>query len=202
MPRKRSDTPESFLVLWPKERHRQLRRIAEQQPRLNVIFGGPHLSLPSFTRFGVRPGDRIFPVFAQDRQLHLMCGATICDVQPIRSFLKSRFGVTEEQAAGSLWSVWPELKRRYPEAAYLRDDECVDEAALCESTPLRFDRVVPPAVLMRLTFCSSKGERPLRQVEDGKLTSTVSIQNGYFRLAPDSANDLESLLADGSDAAA
>jgi hypothetical protein len=202
MPRRRSDGPESFLVLWSKERHRQLRRVAEQQPRLNVIFGGPHLSLPSFTKFGVRPGDWILPVFAQDRQLYLMCGATIREVQPIRPFLKSRFGITDGQAAGSLWSVCPELKRRYPEVAYLRDDECVDEAAICESTPLRFDRVVPPAVLMRLTFCSSKGERPLRQVEDGKLKSTVSIQNGYFRLTPDSATDMESLLADGAEAAA
>jgi hypothetical protein len=202
MPPKRSDGPEPFLVLWSKERLRQLRRAAEQQARLSVIFGGPHLSLPSFTKFGVRPGDRIFPVFAQDRQLHLVCGATIREVQPIRPFLISRFGVTDEQAAGSLWSVWPELKRRYPEVAYLRDDDCVDEAASCESTPLSFDRVVPPAVLMRLTFRSSTGERPLRQVEDGKLRSTVSIQNGYFRLAPDSANDLESLLADDGVAAA
>ena len=39
-------------------------------------------------------------------------------------------------------------------------------------------------------------------VEDGQLKSTVSIQNGYFRLAPDSAKDLEALLADGGAAAA
>ena len=202
MPRKRSDGPESFLVLWSKERHRQLRRAAEQQPRLNVIFGGPHLSLPSFTKFGVRSGDRILPVFAENRQLHLMCGATIRETQAVRPFLKSRFGVTEEQVAGSLWSVGPALKRLHPEVAYLRDDECVEEVAICESTPLRFDRVVPTAVLMRMMFCSSKGERPLSQVEDGKLKSTVSIQNGYFRLAPHSADDLEGLLVDGGVAAA
>jgi len=34
-----------------------------------------------------------------------------------------------------------------------------------------------------------------------ELKSTVSIQNGYFRLTPDSANDLASLLADGAEAA-
>ena len=202
MPQNRSDGPESFLVLWSKERHRQLRRAAEQQSRLRVVFGGPHLSLPSFTRFGVRPGDRILPVFAQNRRLHLMCGATIHAIQPIRPFLQSRFGITEEQAAGSLWSVWPELKRRHPEVAYLRDDECVEEAAICESTLLRFDRIVPPAILMRMMFCSSRGERPLKQVQDGNLQSTVSIQNGYYRLASHSANELEGLLAhDGVDAA-
>ena len=202
MPRKRSDNPESFLVLWSKERHRELRRVIQQQPTLSMIFGGPHLSLPSFSKFGVRPGDRIFPVFTEDRRLYLMCGATVREVHPIRPFLVSEFGITTEQAAGSLWSVWPALKRQYPAVAHLRDDECVDEAATCESTPLRFDRVVPSAMLTRLTFRSSKGERPLRQVEDGQLKSTVSIQNGYFRLAPDSAKDLEALLADGGAAAA
>jgi hypothetical protein len=202
MPRKRSDSPASFLVLWSKERHRELRRVADRQPTLSVIFGGPHLSLPSLSKFGVRPEDRIFPVFAEDRQLHLICGATVREIHPIRPFLTSEFGITAQQAAGSLWTVWPALKRRHPEVAHLRDDECVDEAAACESTPLRFDRVVPPAILARLTFRSSKGERPLRQVEDGQLKSTVSIQNGYFRLTPESAKDMETLLADGGAAAA
>ena len=109
-----------------------------------------------------------------------MCGATIREVHAIRPFLRSKFGVTEGQAAGSLWDLWPELRQRHAEFAHMFDDECVDEAAACESTPLSFDRVVPPTVLLRLTFRSSKGERPLRQVEDGKLKSTVSIQTVTF----------------------
>lgn len=88
---KRSDKPESFLVLWSKERLRELRRVADRQPALRVIFGGPPLSLPSLLAFGVRPGDRIFPVFAAGRRLHLLCGATVRAVLPIRPFLVSEY---------------------------------------------------------------------------------------------------------------
>ena len=46
----------SFVVLWTLERCRWLQRVGDKGP-LEVIFGGPHTSMPSIA--ALRAGDRI-----------------------------------------------------------------------------------------------------------------------------------------------
>jgi hypothetical protein len=62
-----------------------------------------------------------------------------------------------------------------------------------EGTVPRADLEVPGEVLDRLTFRSQRGERPLKQVKDGELTSSLALQ-GIYRLADGSAADFASLI--------
>jgi hypothetical protein len=50
--------PDSLVVLWSLERCRWLRRVQDRMP-LEVIFGGPHTSLPSLRNVSI--GDTIYP---------------------------------------------------------------------------------------------------------------------------------------------
>jgi hypothetical protein len=84
----------------------------------------------------------------------------------------------------------PELEHRIPTG-------CVYEAVLAEEgtgTPIRFDVAVSPHVLERLRFCSRRGERRLKYVEDGLLKRAISLQGRVSRLSPESAVAFERLV--------
>lgn len=55
------------------------------------------------------------------------------------------------------------------------------------------DLVVPPDVLERWRFTSRKGPRPIRFLENGRLTRSNSFQ-GIYRVEPDTASELFGLL--------
>ena len=57
----------------------------------------------------------------------------------------------------------------------------------------RGDLEVPAEVLARLTFRSQRGERGLKHVRDGQLTSSIGLQ-GIYRLTEASAADLDSVV--------
>jgi len=72
---------------------------------------------------------------------------------------------------------------------------CTEEVVVgMEGTVPRADLELPPEILQRLTFRSQRGERPLKQVKDGELTSAIGLQ-GIYRLTAASAKDLDELLA-------
>ncbi|GAA2626221.1 MULTISPECIES: hypothetical protein [Streptomyces] len=53
--------PNSYTTLWTNDLCRWLARGGHTGQRLTMLFGGPHQSLPSFVRAGVRPGDTVVP---------------------------------------------------------------------------------------------------------------------------------------------
>lgn len=53
---------QAYTTLWTQRHCRTLRHYGQEGARLDLLFGGPHTSEPSFQRAGVVPGDYIYPV--------------------------------------------------------------------------------------------------------------------------------------------
>ncbi|MEU8296088.1 hypothetical protein AB0C04_02215 [Micromonospora sp. NPDC048909] len=61
-----------YTVFWAKDRCRSVATAAAAHVPLQVLFGGPHLSMPSFLRAKVRPGDLVCPVGVHDQRLYVL----------------------------------------------------------------------------------------------------------------------------------
>jgi hypothetical protein len=168
---------ESFTVFWTMDRW--LGALAVGHKPLPVLFGGPHLSEPSFRRAGVRVGDLLYPVAVMNRRAHVV----------------GRMRVREMVLLGQ--DDGPSLiDQRFPQykAWKVLAPTCTEEVVIgTEGTTLRADLEIPQEILERLTFRSQRGERPLKHVANGELTRSVGL-HGIYRLSHASAADLASLI--------
>ncbi|MFJ4780728.1 hypothetical protein [Streptomyces sp. NPDC088762] len=176
----------SYTTLWTNDLCRYLERSGYAGQRLTMLFGGPHQSLPSFTRAGVRPGDTVFPVRAFRTRLHVLGALEVSRIIPY------------EDAGSQLHDDdYPKLLDWRP-----LKGGCVTEVLLGPPcSPLTFGTAVPAGLLERLTYTSRRGERRLKYVEEGRLIRSVSVQ-GIYRLAPDSAAELHGLVGNQAPSAA
>ncbi|MFG3345232.1 hypothetical protein ACGF1Z_09210 [Streptomyces sp. NPDC048018] len=169
---------DAYTTLWTNDLCRELRKGGFEGERLTVLFGGPHQSLPSFVRAGVRPGDRVYPMRVFRRQLWLLGSMEVgrlLDYETVGDHLAMEDYLRLVH--------WKPLKT-----------SCVTEVAVGPpGTPLSFDTPVPGGVLAELTYRSRRGERQIKHVVDGELRSAVSV-HGVYRLAPESAVVLETLV--------
>ncbi|MFJ8011143.1 hypothetical protein [Streptomyces sp. NPDC096339] len=174
--------PNSYTTLWTNGLCRELERSGYAGRRLTMMFGGPHQSLPSFERAGVRPGDTIHPVRVFRTRLHVLGAMEVSRIIPYETA-----GSELHDDDYTKLLDWRPLKAG-----------CVTEVLLGPpGAPLTFDTVVAPDLLERLTFTSRRGERTLKYVEEGRLIRSVSLQ-GIYRLAADSAAELHELVLDHS----
>ncbi|MFD9034332.1 hypothetical protein ACFVZW_24795 [Streptomyces sp. NPDC059567] len=173
--------PNSYTTLWTNDLCRFLERSGYAGLRLTMLFGGPHQSLPSFERAGVKPGDTIHPVRAFRTRLHVLGAMEVSRIIPYED---AGAELDDEDYAKLL--DWRALKA----------GGGVTEVLLGPpGSPLAFDTVVPADLLARLTFTSRRGERRLKHVEDGRLMRSAGVQ-GIYRLAADSAAELRELVLD------
>jgi hypothetical protein len=187
---------DSYTVLWTDDRCRWLKEHGATDQPLRVLFGGGHQSAPSFTRFGVRPGDFIYPVRVHRTILHVIARMRVREIIPVGDYLLHHLDCPDVDLTRHLYEVQADLNRLHPELEHRIPWGCVYEAALGEDgMPIRFDATVPPDVLERLRFRSRRGERALKYVEDGKLKRSVGLQGGVYRLSPESAVEFERLVA-------
>jgi hypothetical protein len=169
---------DSYTVFWPNHRCQALERHGLGAP-LTVLFGGPHLSQPSFRRAGVNEGDYLYPVRVLGGSLYVLG----------RMRVRQLISLEDAQTPATL----DDHLQRYPQWRWLQQS-CTNEVVLGQAgTPLRLDMVVPPDLLERLTFSSRRKERTLKHVQDGRLTYTISLQ-GIYRLSEPSAAELAGLL--------
>ncbi|MEU5524065.1 hypothetical protein ABZ759_26260 [Streptomyces sp. NPDC047860] len=178
--------PNAYTTLWTNDLCKALAREGHTGERLTVMFGGPHQSLPSFLRAGVCPGDVIHPVRVFRRQLWVLGAMEVGRVLDYDT-------VGEELAMEDYLRLihWKTLKAG-----------CVSEVVVGPpGSPLTFERPVPPDLLARLTYRSRRGERQIKHVVGGELRSTVSV-HGIYRLAPESAAELDALVRESCAAAA
>lgn len=177
--------PNAYTALWTNDLCKALAREGHTGERLTVMFGGPHQSLPSFIRAGVCPGDVIHPVRVFRRQLWVLGAMEVGRVLDYDT-------VGEELAMEDYLRLihWKPLKAG-----------CVSEVVVGPpGSPLTFERPVPPDLLARLTYRSRRGERQIKHVVDGELRSAVSV-HGIYRLAPESAAELDALVRESCAAA-
>jgi hypothetical protein len=166
---------------------RWLAAVAVGHKPLPVLFGGPHLSEPSFRRAGVKVGDSIYPVAVANRRVHLVARVRVREM----ILLGQEDGPTL-------------IDQRFPQYRPWRflAPTCTEEViiGMAGSAP-RADLEVPAEVLQRLTFRSQRGERSLKHLKDGELTSSIGLQ-GIYRLAAASATDFAGLIESPPPAAA
>lgn len=162
--------PRFFTLLWNNDYCRFLTRVGAEGQKLRFVWGG-HNQLTRFSHYRVSTGDFILPV---------------------RAFRQTLYVIAKMRVAEALSRA--EYLARHPLDELLIVDECADEVLVGdEGTPIRFDVPVPGEALAELRFVSKKGERSLKHVEDGKLLRSASLE-GLYRLAPESARTLTSLL--------
>jgi hypothetical protein len=176
---------ESYTVFWSMDRW--LSAVSAGHKPLSVLFGGPHLSEPSFRRAGVRVGDLIYPVAVANRRVHVVARMRVREM----ILLGQVDGPTLIEDRFPQYRGWKFLA-----------PTCTDEVIIgMDGTVPRPDLELPSEALLRLTFRSQRGERKLKQVRDGELTSSIGLQ-GIYRLAATSAQDLADLIEAPAGAAA
>ena len=158
---------EAYTVFWTMDRW--LGALAVGHKPLPVLFGGPHLSEPSFRRAGVKVGDLLYPVAVMNRQVYLIA----------RMRVREMLLLGQEDGTTLIDQRFPQFK-----PWKILAPTCTEEVVIgSEGTTLRADLPLPPDMLMRLSFRSQRGERPLKYVKDGELARSVGL-HGIYRLAP------------------
>ncbi|GAB3654092.1 hypothetical protein GCM10027589_12550 [Actinocorallia lasiicapitis] len=171
---------EAFTVYWPQDRVKYFESNLVGRS-LEVLYGGPHQSEPSFLRAKVAVGDSVFPIYVRDRILHVMGCMTVQDIVSFEP---------DEQGAIELEKCY----QRFPDWRFLAPT-CTNEVVLGHGSTLRTGIGIPIEVLQRLTYRSQRAERKLKHLDDdGKLTHSLGVQ-GIYRLTARSAADLADLLA-------
>jgi hypothetical protein len=148
--------------------------------RLAVLFGGPHISEPSFRRATVQPGDLLYPIGVCDQVLYLLGRMRVQEI------------ITVDDGDQRLLD---EYFARYRAWRFLAPT-CTTEVVIgAGGTDIHLDRPVPGEILKRLTYQPRRGLRPVKHVsEDGRLMHSLSVR-GIYRLAESSAADLDAVLA-------
>jgi hypothetical protein len=176
---------DAYTTYWSRSMVEVLRELRQEGVPLRVLFGGPHTSLPSFQRAGVRPGDLVYPVRVAQGALYVLGCVRVEATMSLEAYIAANPGLF-----GGLEGGWPMATLEnylacHPELAWLAPT-CVDEVVLGEGTPIRLSVQVAPDAVCRLRYRSRRGERPLKHVIDGRITHVIGLQ-GVYRLAPDSA---------------
>jgi hypothetical protein len=182
----------SFVVLWTLERCRWLQRVGDLGP-LEVVFGGPHTSMPSLD--ALRAGDRIYPVFVSGGALHVLAGMSVEAIVSPDDFVRQRLGIT--RPPGRMWDqLFCELKQSQPSVGHRIPITCADRAAVSSNgSPIRFDRTLNAADLAAIKLGPRLGhEQPLKGVVDGQLKNNFSLQGHVRRLSAQSAGLFGCLL--------
>jgi hypothetical protein len=188
---------DSYTVLWSSESCKRLKKHGVIGQPLRVLFGGEHESAPSFSRFGVEPGDSVYPVGVRQGRLYVIARMKVGAIVSIGEYLRIFRADTGIDLDDPRYDHLDDLFKEHPELEHRIPRGCVFEAALAEEgtgTPIRFNIVVPSDLLERLRFRSRRGERGLKYVEDGLLKRSISLQGGVYRLSPESASELERLV--------
>jgi hypothetical protein len=186
----------SFTVLWNSDRVKIARLHNLLGKPIPFLFGGPHTSQPSFTRAGVSPSDIIYPVLVKEGTVHILARVVTREIVSVDSFVSDQADLYPSDQKGRWTGETLELAvQRQP---WLRafNWTCSDHVLLPESSsPLTTSVTLPVHALERLTYCSRKAERPLKGVQDGRLSTITGLQ-GVYRLAESSSEDF--LAATGS----
>ena len=125
---------ESYTVFWTIDRW--LGALAVGHKPLPVLFGGPHLSEPSFRRAGVKVGDLLYPVAVSNRRVHVVARMRVREML----LLGQEDGLTLIEQRFPQYKAWKVLA-----------PTCTEEVVVgVDGTTLRADVEVPAEVLERL----------------------------------------------------
>jgi hypothetical protein len=187
-------SPQSYTVMWPMDRCKWLDKAGETGKPIQVIFGGTHQSIPSLSHFKVQPGDAVYPIYVVKGVMHVIARLTISEIVPLETYLRDVLKLPRRMLELPLFDLTEVLEKEMPHLGHRMPYGCLYEAGMGEGTPMRWDVTVPPAMLESIRYQSSRGERPIKHVENGVLKRTISIHGGVYRLSDASAKDFERLV--------
>lgn len=95
----------SYTVLWTGDHCKRLNRAGDAGKPLRVVFGGSHLSQPSLTRFGVVPGDDLYPIRVEKGLLFILARMTVRQLLTVPEYLTEYLGLPETYAALHVWQL-------------------------------------------------------------------------------------------------
>ena len=193
-----STDAQSYTVLWDAERCNWLAKSGEIGKPIEVIFGGVHQSVPSLTRFKVKPGDDVYPVRVHQRVLYVIARLRVSDIVPLEEYFRTYLKLPKKLLKMDLWDLEEKLWKDMPELGHRLPYGCIVEAAIGQGTPMTLHCAVPPGLLESIRYRSQRGERPIKHVEGGQLQHAISMHGGVYRLSPDSARDFENLVVSGT----
>lgn len=188
----------AFTVYWSRVRVQYAETGGLPDSRIPCLFGGPHVSQPSFTRAGVSIGDVIYPITLRGQCIHVLCRFVVARILTVADFVREHPDLYPAKKHGR-WEFETldaaAQRHRWHRAVCWT---CSDHV-LVPSAVSVFDttRTIPADALQRLTYSSKKAERAMRWAADGKTPLLGSIDRIY-RLASTSARDFADLLADAS----
>jgi hypothetical protein len=189
--------PSAFTTLWTNDTCRLIKKLGPVGVPLNLLFGGPHLSEPSFLRAGVQPGDVIYPIRVLHGTMYVVARMRVKLIAPLVDYLAQNGELFHGIKRGEyLHQTLDNYFQQHPEKRYLAPT-CTEEIVIgVEGSPIRFDVPVPADLLVRLRYRSQRREREIKHIQDGKLKNTLSV-HGIYRLSDDSACVIETLFLDG-----
>lgn len=186
----------TYTIFWTRDRYNALRRLGWTGRQIDILFGGPHTSEPSFLRACVCPGDLVYPITMRSGVLHVLGRARVQRILTRDSYIEQRSDLftLDRSRPGAAIEAFDRYRSTHPAIASLAPT-CTSEVVECEEgTPLRFDLTIPPDLLERLRYRSQRRERDLsKYLRDGRLVSSIAIQ-GIYRLSEASASELEALV--------
>lgn len=174
----------SYVTLWAKFWIKRI-RLAHDRGPLEVIFGGPHVSLPSISH--VVPGDRIYPVFVDKGEIFVIACLNVTEVIEAEHYVYERLGVERREgiALRRLASVELGLGHRLPRT-------CADLAAVGTGSELLWDRSLNPKELESLCLgAKPRKEMPLKYIADGLLKRDSSLRSHVRRVSEETSRLLE-----------
>lgn len=146
--------------------------------RMLKRYGGPHQALPSFLKYGIVAGDRVFYIGMDKGRARLFTRLVVARVLPIERHDIEVFGAPQPSRG------------------------CVtDVLVAADATPFDRNVVVPVEVLRALRFQPKRGpERGLKLTSLGGLVNPKTVAGHYNRLSAASAALLDEVLAARADA--
>lgn len=186
--------PESYLVLWAQDRCRLVKKAGDTGKMLQVLYGGPHISAPSFRRYGVAPGDWVNVGAFKDGVLYIVARMRVTAILGVGEYFRKHLGMSRPKPSYDAL-----LSGETPTAptvfGHQSPPDCVTEAVIGEeATPIRFDVAVPVDVLTALRFRNKRNQERGLKVVDGKLKGILGMQGHVMRFVPDSALAIEELV--------
>lgn len=202
---------EAYTIFWTRERCDTLRRLGWTGHQLEVLFGGPHISEPSFRDAKVQRGDEIYPIAVRSGVLYILGRVRVRQILDLEKYIEKRRDLFATYLSESptwilnqgykyvspshvLTAAFDLYREAHPEIRALAPT-CTYEVLECDdSTPLRFDVAVPPDMLLRLRYRSRRKERDLhKHIRDGRLMQSLGVQ-GIYRLSEASASEFSALV--------
>lgn len=94
---------DAYTLFWTRKRCEALRRLGWAVCPLETLFGGPHISEPSFRRAGVRSGDTLYPIAVRAGILSLLGRTRVRRILAYEDFVKERPDLSPPHSQNS----WP-----------------------------------------------------------------------------------------------